>query len=137
MIAALLLALAPHAGAEAAIEAKDGRARMLDFRDAVEVNIRPELRSELAPIVAAIRHAENGGPGREYGILHPRVQPTYRSQAGWCAASVQKSWDRWKLAGAKGCFITYMGARYCPPDAHPLNRHWVGNVKRWRARIAE
>lgn len=136
MIAALLLALAPHAGAEAAIEAKDGRARMLDFRDAVEVNIRPECRAELVPILAAIRHAENGPAGREYGILHPRVGPTYRSQAGWAAASCQKAWDRWQRAGAKGCFVDFMGARYCPPGDHPLNRNWAPNVRHWRDRIA-
>jgi hypothetical protein len=138
ILASLILALAPS-GAEAAITAKDGERRMLDFRDAVEVNIRPECRAELAPIVAAIRYAENGGKGREYGILHPRVKPTYRSQAGWCAATVQKSWDRWKKAGGKGDFIDHLGDRYFPVgadnDPTGLNRHWKRNVRHFKETI--
>ena len=85
-----------------AIKAKDGVACAASFDDAIKVNIRPECVRELAPIVAAIRYAENGGKGKEYGILHPRVKPTYRSQAGWCAATVQKNYDRWVKAGRKG-----------------------------------
>jgi hypothetical protein len=138
ILASLILALAPS-GAEAAITAKDGELRMLDFRDAVEVNIRPECRVQLAPIVAAIRYAENGGAGREYGILHRRVGPTYRSQAGWCAATVQKSYDRWRKAGSKGEFIDHLGDRYCPigadNDPAGLNRHWKRNVRHFKRAI--
>jgi hypothetical protein len=132
LFTALILALAPS-GAEAAITAKDGKARMLEFRDAVEVNIRPECRDQLAPIVAAIRYAENGGKGREFGILHPRCPDTFRGQAGWCSATVQKNWDRWVAAGSKGDFIDFLGNRYCPVgaenDPENLNRHWKGNVR--------
>ena len=140
MIYALALGLASLlSGAESAIEAKDGRTRMLEFRDAIEVNIRPKLRAELAPIVAAIRYAENGGNGREYGILHPRVKPTYRSQAGWCAATVQKNWDRWHKAGSPGDFIDFLGNRYCPVgadnDPNGLNQHWIKNVRHFVARF--
>ena len=78
-----------------AIVYKDGTIAGEQFADAVKVNIRPELRTELSRYVAAIRYAENGGKGRQYGILHKRVKPTYRSQAGWCAATVQKNYDRW------------------------------------------
>ncbi len=42
-----------------AIKAKDGAACAASFDDAVRVNIRPECVRELAPIVAAIRYAEN------------------------------------------------------------------------------
>ena len=123
-----------------AIKAKDGAVCAASFDDAIKVNIRPELRSTLAPYVAAIRYAENGRAGREYGILHPRVDPTYRSQAGWCAATVQKNWDRWKKAGAKGEFVVYLGGRYCPlsdpRDKDKLNRHWIPNVKKFQKRFA-
>ena len=123
-----------------AIEAKDGKVCAAAFDDAVAVNIRTELRSELAPIVAAIRYAENGRKGREYGILHKRVGPTYRSQAGWCAATVQKNYDRWEKAGAKGEFVVYLGNRYCPVgaknDPNGLNRHWIKNVKKFKKRFA-
>ena len=140
---ALLLCLASPALAQSnaykAIEAKDGKACAESFQDAVEVNIRPELRARLAPIVASIRYAENGGKGKEYGILHPRVKPTYRSQAGWCAATVQKNYDRWVKAGRKGEFIAFLGARYCPVgadnDPNGLNKHWVGNVTKFQKKF--
>ncbi len=129
------LALALALAGVSAIERKDGPTKAAEFQDAIEANIRPELRETLAPIVAAIRYAEDGRAGREYGILHPRVKPTYRSQAGWAAASVQKSWDRWVAAGQPGDFITHLGARYCPVgadnDPDGLNRHWVGNVTKF------
>jgi len=116
-----------------AILQKDGQTAAEAFQDAIEVNIRPECRDMLAPIVAAIRYAENGGKGKEYGILHPRVKPTYRSQAGWCAATVQKNYDRWVKAGSKGEFIVFLGNRYCPVgaenDPNGLNKNWVKNVR--------
>jgi len=116
-----------------AIEAKDGAICADAYKDAIEVNIRVECREMLAPIVASIRHAENGGKGREYGILHPRVKPTYRSQAGWCASTVQKHYDRWVKGGRIGSFISSLGARYCPigadNDPTGLNTHWIKNVK--------
>jgi hypothetical protein len=116
-----------------AILQKDGQAAAEAFQDAIEVNIRPECRDMLAPIVAAIRYAENGGKGKEYGILHPRVKPTYRSQAGWCAATVQKNYDRWVKAGRKGEFIVFLGNRYCPVgaenDPNGLNKNWTKNVR--------
>ena len=130
ILTAPLLAQSPYE----AIKAKDGQAHAESFVDAVKVNIRSELRSKLAPVVAAIRFAENGRKGREYGILHPRVKPTYRSQAGWCAATVQKNFDRWTKAGSKGDFITFLGNRYCPVGAENdptgLNKHWIKNVKK-------
>ena len=122
-----------------AILAKDGKVCAASFDDAIVVNIRPELRKELAPIVAAIRYAENGGKGKEYGILHPRVKPTYRSQAGWCAATVQKNYDRWVKAGRKGDYLVFLSKRYCPVgadnDPNGLNHHWLGNVRKLRKRF--
>jgi len=128
-----------------AILIKDGSAHAMQFASAVTANIRKENRASLAPIVAAIRYAENGGKGREYGILHPNVKPTYRSQAGWCAATVQKHWDRVAKAGGSphddiDGFITSLGKRYCPVgapnDPDGLNQHWIKNVKNLRKRFA-
>jgi len=137
---ALLCAPALAQSPTQAIASKDGKACAAMFDDAIATNIRPECVRELAPIVAAIRYAENGRAGREYGILHPRVDPTYRSQAGWCAATVQKNWDRWHKAGAKGEFVTFLGGRYCPlddpRDKDKLNRHWIPNVKKFQKRFA-
>ena len=118
------------------IHNKDGQQGLEDFHDAIEANIRPELHDKLAPLVAAIRYAENGRAGREYGVLHPDVEPTYRSQAGWCAATVQKNWDRYKEQGGDTedfkKYIAFLGSRYCPiddpRDTQELNKYWVNNV---------
>lgn len=132
MIQYALLLMLQVPGQDAILQ-KDGQAAAEAFQDAIEVNIRPECRDMLAPIVAAIRYAENGGKGKEYGILHPRVKPTYRSQAGWCAATVQKNYDRWVKAGRKGEFIVFLGNRYCPVgaenDPNGLNKNWTKNVR--------
>ena len=139
LLALLALSTPGLADARRAIETKDGKDKATQFQDAIEANIRPECRAKLAPIVAAIRYSENGGAGREYGILHHRVKPTYRSQAGWCAATVQKNYDRWVKAGSKGEFITFLGKRYCPVgadnDPNGLNKHWIGNVKHYAAKF--
>jgi len=118
------------------IHNKDGSQGLEDFHDAVETNIRPELHNKLAPLVAAIRYAENGRAGREYGVLHPDVEPTYRSQAGWCAATVQKNWDRYKEQGGDTKdfkkYIAFLGSKYCPiddpRDTQGLNKYWANNV---------
>jgi len=130
-----------HAGGgHDAIVAKDGKACAAAYDDAIVVNIRPAMRGELAPIVAAIRYAENGGRGREYGILHKRCPNTYRGQAGWCAATVQKNYDRWVKAGKRGEFVVYLGGVYCPigakNDPNGLNKHWIKNVKKFQKRFA-
>ena len=144
LIAVFAVALRRPVSAESwsqAIARKDGQAAAAKLQDAVNVNIRPELRSELAPIVAAIRFAENGAAGREYGILGAGVKrdmkrkgDTYRPQAGWSAATVQKNYDRWVKAGKPGEFIAFLGKRYCPVgadnDPNGLNKHWINNVTR-------
>jgi hypothetical protein len=87
-------------------------------------------------ILCAIRKAEAGAPGKEFGVKHPKAWGTnLDTQAGWAAATVKKSNDRWIKAGSKGSFIEYLGKRYCPPEAHPLNEHWYNNVKVWYKRF--
>ena len=141
LLTLLLLCSPVLADGRSAIEAKDGKAKAAQYQDAIEVNIRPECRSELAPIVAAIRYSENGGAGKEYGILHKRCPKTYRSQAGWCAATVQKNYDRWVKAGSKGDFITFLGKRYCPVgaenDPNGLNKHWIKNVTHYTNKFSK
>jgi hypothetical protein len=122
-----------------AIVAKDGNVCAAQFDDAIATNIRPERVRELAPIVAAIRYAENGKT-YQYGIIHKRCPNTYRAQAGWCAATVQKNYDRWVKAGRKGDFVTFLGNRYCPVgaknDPNGLNKYWIKNVKKFQKRFA-
>ena len=123
-----------------AILTKDGAKCAAMFDDAIAVNIRPELRSKLAPIVAAIRYAENGKT-YQYGIIHKRCPKGYRPQAGWCAATVQKNYDRWVKAGSKGDFIKYLGGIYCPigvkNDPTGLNKHWIKNVSKFSKKFLQ
>jgi len=128
----------------ATIANKDGSEQALAYKDAIYTNIKCENMEFLAPIVVAIRYAENGGNGREYGILHPRVEPTYRSQAGWCSATVQKNYDRWQPipnGDTPEAFITFLGSKYCPigadNDPNNLNQHWVKNVTYYYNQIVE
>lgn len=91
----------------------------------------------------AIRKAENGKKGREFGIFHPRCDAemkrrpneTLDIQAGWAAASIFKGRKRWIKAGKPGDFTVFMGKRYCDPKAHPLNKHWVKNVNYWMKKL--
>jgi len=117
---------------------KDGAKCAAMFDDAIKVNIRPELRKELSRYVAAIRYAENGKT-YQYGIIHKRCKAGYRNQAGWCAATVQKNYDRWVKAGSKGKFVVFLGNVYCPigvkNDPTGLNKHWIKNVSKFHARF--
>ena len=121
---------------EQKLQDKDGVDGLGDFSTAIQSNIRPDLHTKLAPLVVAIRYAENGAEGREYGILHPDVDPTYRSQAGWCAATVQKNWDRYEQHGGDTEdmqeYINFLGNVYCPlddsRDITGLNQYWQKNV---------
>ncbi len=80
-------------------------------------------------ILLAIRLHENGGPGLEFGVMHPDANDL-DSQAGWAAATIVKTRQRWLRAGRPFDFITFLGLRYCPPRADPIGfKDWVRNVK--------
>ncbi len=101
---------------------------------------RNNLRKELYPILFAIRKAEDGRHGCEFGIIHPRAWNTnLDTQAGWAAATVQKNYDRWVKADRPFTFITYLGMRYCPVgadnDPNNLNKNWIPNVAIWTDKI--
>ena len=94
----------------------------------------------LFTVLLAIRKAENGRPGREFGVLHPRaIDRSLRVQAGWCAATIRKTYDRWIKADDGRDFIEFLGDRYCPVgaanDPAGVNRHWKGNVRHWISRL--
>jgi len=109
---------------------------------------RNKLTTEQTYVLFGIRKAENGKAGREFGIIHPKCEQlmalsphdTFSIQAGWCAQTIKKNWDRWVDAGQPDDFITFLGSKYCPADAENdpknLNQHWVGNVKKWVEKVA-
>jgi len=92
-------------------------------------------------ILFAIRNAENGREGLEFGVMHPKAkdQPnSLRVQAGWCAATVSKNYKRWLDSKEDIDFISFLGRRYCPVgaknDPTGLNRHWITNVRAFTER---
>jgi hypothetical protein len=92
-------------------------------------------------IVFAIRNAENGRKGLEFGVMHPRAKDkpnSLRVQAGWCAATVYKNYRRWLKSDSKLDFIAFLGSRYCPVgsenDPNKLNQYWITNVKAFTER---
>jgi len=89
-------------------------------------------------VLLAIRCAENGRDGRQFGVLHPRAIDTdLRTQAGWAAATVAKTWTRTlnahggkEVSPATEAFIDILAARYCPPSVDPVgHENWKKNVK--------
>lgn len=81
-------------------------------------------------ILLAIRLSERGRAGLEFGVMNPKAY-NLDLQAAWCGCSIIKARQRWIDAKKPISFIDFMGKRYCPPKAHPLNRHWAKNVKYW------
>ncbi len=104
------------------------REQLIQIEDAIVDNSLPGL---LVPILLAIGRAENGGPGKEFGILNDKAN-TYRKQAGWCAATIRKNFERWEKSDSEDPFIEYLGKIYCPVGAENdptgLNKHWITNV---------
>ncbi len=90
-------------------------------------------------ILFAIRKAENGPSGLEFGVLC-QAGTDLDTQAGWAAATIMKNRKRWteaqdKLFGYKG-FIIFLGNRYCPTSVDPQgNINWIRNVTYWYERF--
>ncbi len=85
------------------------------------------LQGDARKLLFVIRVVENGGPGKELGVLHPQAQRfkgdytrSLKCQAAWAAGTIRRRW-----MGDLDAF----GKRWCPPNAHALNRNWTRNVK--------
>ena len=108
------------------------------FGDELPVIEKAALRNNCTgkkfTLLLAIRKAENGGPGLEFGVLHPKAKGTnLDTQAGWSAATIVKNYARWQKSGSKDTFIGFLSKVYCPigadNDPNGLNEHWRGNVE--------
>jgi len=95
---------------------------------AVERNVQDAtLRPCFVRLLRAIRKAENGRRGFEFGVESPRAEG-FTNQAGWCASIVNRRWDEWTMIQAETQdgepFLHYLARRYCP-----VNREvWLSNV---------
>lgn len=96
-------------------------------------------------LIAAIRRAENGGPGREYGILHPGAD-SYATQLEFCCNTIKHALTDCKrerpaaITNHDGApytpyttaFLAYLARRYAPANADNdptnLNQNWLHNV---------
>lgn len=95
--------------------------------------------------IAAIRSAENGAPGREFGVLRRDDAQDYAGQlrvctrtiAGYLAGFRGDAFDLLESIGLKrACyspaFISYCAGRYAPigasNDLTNLNQNWSANV---------
>jgi hypothetical protein len=83
-------------------------------------------------LILAIREAEKGRKGFEFGVI--AVKDTdLETQCAYACATVQKNFERFRESGEQD-FIAFLGKRYAPVgaanDPHNLNSHWVSNV-RW------
>lgn len=90
--------------------------------------------------IAAIRRAENGGPGREYGVISVAA-PSYEEQLDVCCKSVRNKLIKYTgnpltlyktRAGYGADFIGFFQSTWAPigaeNDPNGLNKNWVGNV---------
>jgi hypothetical protein len=88
------------------------------------------LEGDARLLLFIIRKIENGRPGyAEFGVLHPRaIGRGFRVQCEWAAGTLRKRYNGDLQAFAE---------RWCPSDAHPLNRNWYTNamfyMKKWGA----
>lgn len=84
-------------------------------------------------LLLAIKKAENGRRGCEFGIKHPKAWDTdLRTQAGWCSATIMKHHERYGSLKVNPEFIDSLGDRYCPAsDDATGNENWKTNVKFW------
>ena len=96
-----------------------------------------------ATFLAAIRIAENGRAGREFGVLSEAAD-TYEAQCRIAALSIRNNqyryverFQRWPVDAKGGLseeFTKFMASRYAPigtaNDPTNLNQHWAKNV--WR-----
>jgi len=95
-----------------------------------------------ASFLAAIRIAENGGAGREFGVLSQSA-PSYESQARVAALSIVNNtyryvttnsgkWPTDSKGGFLQDFIKFMQRRWAPVgavnDPNGLNNNWYENV---------
>ena len=96
-----------------------------------------------AAFLAAIRIAENGRAGREFGVLSEAAD-TYDAQCRIAALSIRnntyryvsrfREWPVDAQGGLSEAFTKFMAARWAPVgtdnDPTNLNQHWPKNV--WR-----
>ena len=103
-----------------------------------------ETDHENLSTVFGIRKSENGKPGKEFGVLHPKAlgkkgesrEVTLDRQAGWAAATVMSKRRAHEASKEGGDFVQYLASKYAPVgasnDPNNQNKNWHKNVSGWR-----
>jgi hypothetical protein len=117
----------------------------------LDVIERTAARETIDPrFLQAIRRIENGGPGREFGVLSVPA-PTYEDQARVAAETVHRNVERLEKMGkvavdpATGLyteeFVRFFSSRYAPVgaanDPTGLNQNHARNLIRVYAQLAQ
>jgi hypothetical protein len=119
---------------ERGVGAPSGEESSLIAREAGRTGVDPAL-------LMALRRTENGGAGREFGVLSVDA-PTEESQARIAANTVKNSLTRYQRQGGEAVdpatgrysegFLRFLSARYAPVGAENdptgLNRHHAANL---------
>lgn len=82
-------------------------------------------------IVLAIWHIEGGAATRyPYGVKSVKVTTAAEAREV-CIRTVDNNKQRWERAGKPGCFLDFLGDRYCPAKYDKRgNANWKRNIKR-------
>jgi len=88
-------------------------------------------------LLLAIRKAENGRAGCEFGIKHPRAWDTnLDTQAGWASATIVNHHRRFGSDVVTTEFVYSLGDRYCPWQVDSVgNVNWKANVWHWYTKL--
>lgn len=82
-------------------------------------------------LLLAIREAERGRPGFEFGVVAAK-NTDLATQTEWACSIILKNLKRFRESGERD-FISFLGKRYAPlgaeNDPQGLNRFWVDNVR--------
>jgi hypothetical protein len=99
-----------------------------ETRILTEVADEYKLTGEARRMLFVIRRIENGGDGKEMGVLIRKARrfkgnesKSLRLQARWAAGTLRKRWT-----GSIEAFANV----YCPPASDPNgNKNWIKNAK--------
>ncbi len=134
-------ALTPEEPAIPSVSANTETAANNPGREASVIRREADRTGIDAQLLVALRRAENGGPGREFGVLSVKA-PDLDSQARVAANTVRNSVERFEQTGGQAidpqsgqytdAFLRYFSARYAPVgasnDPSGLNRYHAANL---------
>jgi hypothetical protein len=116
---------------------KEGFLPQKDAKILSDVADKYKLGAEQLALLFSIRKQENGGPGREMGVLTPEAQrfkgnydQSLRTQAEWAAGTIKKRFngnvqqfaDRWAPKGVAN-------------DPTNLNKNWAPAVNQFMSQM--